>query len=222
MAVPVDNTGNFVVNVLMNKSVLVFLLTVFWCGTAISEPGARQRLDNFLTGLHTLQADFRQILRDEQGSGNQFATGIFYLSRPGRFRWDYETPSNQYILADGRSVWLVEEDLEQVTQRSQKSALKGTPAQLLAGSGELDAEFEVLELDARLGMSWLELQPKDEDAQFSRITLGFRGDSLASLEMIDKFGQITSFIFSNTRRNPQLDQDVFRFIPPPGYDILDQ
>ena len=206
----------------MNKIILVFLLTVFWCSAAWSEPGARQRLDNFLNGLHTLQADFRQILSDEQGSGNQFATGTFYLSRPGRFRWDYETPNNQYILADGRSVWLVEEDLEQVTQRSQKSALKGTPAQLLAGSGELDDEFEVLELNTRLGMSWLELQPKDEDAQFSRITLGFREDSLASLEMIDRFGQITSFSFTNTRRNPQLDQDVFRFIPPPGYDILDQ
>jgi len=210
------------VNVLMKKIVLVFLLTVFWCGTALSEPGARQRLDNFLTDLHTLQADFRQILRDEQGGGNQFATGTFYLSRPGRFRWDYETPNNQYILADGRSVWLVEEDLEQVTQRSQKSALKGTPAQLLAGSGELDEEFKVLELDNRLGMSWLELQPKDEDAQFSRITLGFREDYLASLEMIDKFGQITSFSFTNTQRNLPLDQDLFRFIPPPGYDILDQ
>ena len=206
----------------MKKIVIIFMLSVIWCGTATSEPGARQRLDNFLTGLHTLQADFRQILRDEQGSGNQFATGTFYLSRPGRFRWDYETPNNQYILADGRSVWLVEEDLEQVTQRSQKSALKGTPAQLLAGSGELDDEFNVLELDARLGMSWLELEPKDEDAQFSRITLGFREDELASLEMIDKFGQISSFIFTNTRRNPQLDQDVFKFIPPPGYDILDQ
>lgn len=206
----------------MNKIVFIFMLTAFWCSTAWSEPGARQRLDNFLTGLHTLQADFRQILRDEQSSGNQFATGTFYLSRPGRFRWDYESPNKQYILADGRSVWLVEEDLEQVTQRSQKSALKGTPAQLLAGSGELDDEFEVLELDTRLGMSWLELQPKDEDAQFSRITLGFREDYLASLEMIDKFGQITSFSFSNTQRNPQLDQDLFRFIPPPGYDILDQ
>ena len=205
----------------MNKIVFIFMLGAFCSSTLAAEPGARQRLDNFLTGLHTLQADFRQTLRDEQNSGNQFASGIFYLSRPGRFRWDYESPNQQYILADGRSVWLVEEDLEQVTQRSQKSALKGTPAQLLAGSGELDDEFNVLELDTRLGMSWLELRPKDEDAQFTRITLGFREDNLASLEMIDKFGQVTSFSFTNTRRNPQIDPDVFRFIPPPGYDILD-
>ena len=206
----------------MNKIIFTFLLTAMCCGTAMSDTSGRQRLDDFLTGLHTLQADFRQVLHDEQSIDSQFASGTFYLSRPGRFRWDYASPNKQYILADGRSVWLVEEDLEQVTQRSQKSALKGTPAQLLAGSGELDDEFKVLELGTRLGMSWLELSPKDEDAQFARITLGFREDYLASLEMIDKFGQVTRFSFTNTRRNPQLDQDLFRFIPPPGYDILDQ
>jgi outer membrane lipoprotein carrier protein len=205
----------------MKKIIFALLLTIFCCSTAMSEPSARQQLDNFLTGLHTLQADFRQTLLDEQTNGNQFASGTFYLSRPGRFRWDYDIPNKQYILADGRSIWLVEEDLDQVTQRSQKSALKGTPAQLLAGSGELDDEFKAMELGARLGMNWLELSPKDEDAQFARITLGFRENNLASMEMIDKFGQITRFSFTNTQRNLQLDQDLFRFIPPPGYDILD-
>lgn len=206
----------------MNKIIFTFLLTAIWCGTAISDTSGRQRLDNFLSGLHTLQADFRQISHDEQGGDSRFASGKFYLSRPGRFRWNYEDPNKQYILADSRSVWLVEEDLEQVTRRSQKSALKGTPAQLLAGSGDLDDEFKVQELGTRLGVSWLELMPKDEDGQFTRITLGFREDYLASLEMIDKFGQVTRFSFTNTQRNPQLDQDLFRFIPPPGYDILDQ
>ena len=206
----------------MKNIILVFLLTAL-CGSALSsEQGGRQRLDNFLDGLQTLQADFLQILYDGQTSDRQFASGTFYLSRPGRFLWDYESPNNQYILADGRSVWLVEEDLEQVTQRSQKSALKGTPAQLLAGSAKLEDEFRVLELDARLGMSWLELLPKDEDAQFTRITLGFLEDELESLEMVDKFGQITRFSFTNIRRNPQLDQELFKFNPPPGFDILDQ
>jgi len=206
----------------MNKIILSILLTLFVASTTIAEPSARQQLDNYLAGLHTLQADFRQMLHDGQTGENQFSSGTFYLSRPGRFRWDYETPSKQYILADGRSVWLVEEDLEQVIQRSQKSALRGTPAQLLAGSGKLEDEFKVQELENRLGMSWLELTPMDEDGQFAHITLGFAEQQLASLEMVDKFGQITRFSFTNTRRNPQLDQELFRFIPPPGYDILDQ
>ncbi len=206
----------------MNKINFIFLLAMFWCSSASSEFSASQRLDDFLAGLHTLQADFHQTLHDGQTDDDNFASGTFYLSRPGRFRWDYTSPGKQYILADGQSVWFVEEDLEQVTQRFQKSALKGTPAQLLAGVGKVEDEFDLQELDDRPGMSRLELIPKDEDGQFIRITLGFRENELTSLEMIDKFGQITRFSFTNTRRNPQLDQDLFRFIPPPGYDILDQ
>lgn len=206
----------------MNKIILSILLSLFGVGTTMAESSARQQLDDYLTGLHTLQADFRQTLHDGQTGDSQFSSGTFYLSRPGRFRWDYEAPDKQYILADGRSVWLVEEDLEQVIQRSQKSALKGTPAQLLAGSGKLDDDFGVLELEERLGMSWLELTPLDEDSQFVHITLGFADQELASLEMVDRFGQVTRFSFSNTKRNPQLDQELFQFLPPPGYDILDQ
>ncbi len=206
----------------MRKIIIPILLTLIYTSSANAELSGRQALDNFLTGLHTLQADFQQTIIDSQAGGYQYSSGTFYLSRPGRFRWNYKTPNKQYILADGRSVWLVEEDLEQVTQRSQKSVMKGTPAQLLAGSAALDDEFIVQKRNKQLGMDWLELVPKDEDGQFSVITLGFLENQLTSLEMIDKFGMNTRFAFSNIQRNPQLDQDTFTFIPPEGYDILDQ
>jgi outer membrane lipoprotein carrier protein len=40
------------------------------------------------------------------------------------------------------------------------------------------------------------------------------------MELIDQFGQVTLFIFSDVVRNPMLDDELFIFIPPPLIDIL--
>lgn len=184
--------------------------------------GVRQQLEDFLTDLQTLKADFSQELIDTETDQVSHARGVFYLSRPERFRWVYEGEYPRYIIADGKTIWLIEEDIQQVSQRSQQSALDGTPASLFASTLDLDKEFEIKDLGQRMGMGWLKLIPKKEDGQFEQILLAFEGDRLARMEMADRFGQVTRFDFFNLQRNPPLDDSLFKFVPPPGYDILDQ
>ncbi|HDK38291.1 MAG TPA: hypothetical protein ENG92_04670 [Thiolapillus brandeum] len=64
--------------------------------------------------------------------------------------------------------------------------------------------------------------PKKEDSQFEQILLAFEGDQLKRMEMADRFGQVTRFDFFDLKRNPPLEDNLFTFVPPPGYDILDQ
>ena len=190
--------------------------------SSISTAGVRQQLDNFLDGLNTLKADFSQELIDTETDQVSHSRGVFYLSRPERFRWVYRGEYPRYIIADGKTIWLVEEDIQQVSQRSQKAALKGTPASLFASALDLDRDFDIKDLGQRMGLGWLKLIPKKEDSQFEQILLAFEGDKLARMEMADRFGQVTRFDFFNLQRNPPLDDSLFRFVPPPGYDILDQ
>ena len=88
----------------------------------------RQALDDFLDGLTTLQAKFEQSALDSENATTGLMHGLFLLQRPGKFRWDYVAPRKQVILADGRDVWIIEEELKQVTQHYQRWALAGTPA----------------------------------------------------------------------------------------------
>ena len=187
-----------------------------------ADDGGRAHLDRFLQGLKTLQAEFAQEVIDNETNQVSHSHGVFYLSRPDRFRWVYEGEYPHYIIADGKTIWLVEEDLEQVSQKSQKSALKGTPAGLLAKDLDIDREFQVDELGERMGLSWLRLRPRDENSQFEQILLAFEGDRLSRMEMADRFGQVTRFDFFKLQRNPKLQDQLFKFVPPPGYDILDQ
>jgi outer membrane lipoprotein carrier protein len=181
--------------------------------------GAIERLDAFLEGLNSLEARFVQTVETEQGVSGP-AVGTFYLQRPGRFRWDYDGEDAQLIVADGKRVWLLDRELEQVSHQAQESALRGTPAQLLAEKGAVEEYFTVADGGESDGQSWIELMPKDEESQFALVRIGLDGETISRLEMADRFGQSTRFAFANVRRNPPLDDGLFEFKPPAGWDVF--
>src|SRR5512145_1613931 len=75
------------------------------------------RVEAFLASVRTLSANFSQTVRGRDGDVQDRASGTLSLSRPDRFRWDYQKPYVQTIVADGQKLWLYDSDLEQVTVR---------------------------------------------------------------------------------------------------------
>ena len=194
-------------------------MLLVWSVSAAAD--GKARLEAFLDGLHTLEAGFEQSVLDTENDRTGQYHGVFMLSRPGKFRWNYVSPYTQSILADGKDVWIFDDDLKQITQQTQGSALKGTPALLLAEDVDLDTEFEVVDIGERQGLAWLELLPRDqENSQFVRILLAFDGNQLQRMEMVDKFGQISRFRFFDVVRNPKLDPKLFKFERPQGFDLF--
>ncbi len=178
------------------------------------------KISNFFVGLKTLSADFSQTVTTQSDQPPAFSAGTFYLDRPGRFRWAYTRPQGMFVVADGDRVWLYDPDLEQVSHQSQDDALRGTPALLLSDEDPVETHFEVIDLGERNGMTWLELIPRGKSSEVVKVMLAFKGEELDRLEMVDNFGQVTRFLFSNIERNPQLAEELFRFDPPPEIDII--
>ena len=205
----------------MRKLHIPALGLLLWSTLASGADGP-QRLNRFLDGLNTLQAEFQQTVISAGHDQAIASKGTLYLKRPGRFRWVYDEPEGQFVIADGDRVWLYDAELKQVSHQSQEDALRGTPALLLSGSGPVESHFEVVGLGSRIGLEWVELLPRGEKSEITKVLVAFRGDQLDRLEMSDSFGQITRFHFSDTRRNPDLDPALFRFRPPPGIDMLER
>jgi len=180
------------------------------------------KLTEFFTGLKTLSADFKQTVVTTGDNPPAISSGIFYLNRPGRFRWTYTQPEGLFVVADGDRVWLYDPDLEQVSHQSQEDALRGTPALLLSDTAPVDNHFEVVDLGMRNGMDWLELIPLAENSEVIKVLVAFDGTRLDRMQMVDNFGQVTHFLFSNVQRNPDLAPELFQFDPPPEVDILSQ
>jgi outer membrane lipoprotein carrier protein len=190
-------------------------------GVVLAAPGpGRLALDEFLEDLSTLQAKFEQSVLDTENATAGQMHGLFLLDRPGRFRWDYVVPRKQVILADGRDVWIIEEDLKQVTRHYQKWALKGTPAAFLAMDAAVEDDFEIVEIGERQGMQWLELIPRDPESDFNRILLAFADKQLLRLELNDKFGQISRFSFYEMHRNLPIDPQLFVYEGQDDWDVL--
>ena len=203
------------------RTAAALLLSSIVCSAAWAGPGS-EHLHGFLAELRTLQADFRQVLMNDSGQVEEESSGQLYLSRPGRFRWDYRAPHAQLIVADGQQVWLYDKELSQVTVREQADALADTPAALLASTTPVEDSFNVTELGERSdGSVWLSLTPKSTASNFDAIMVGFgRSGQLRAMELKDSFGQTTRLEFSSIERNRTLDPALFRFTPPSGADVI--
>lgn len=204
------------------RIVAAVLLTVC-TGVALgaSDPAAgRQKVEGFLQGLQSLQAQFKQTLTDRNGLTVEEASGTLAIRRPDRFRWDYRAPNEQVIVADGARIWLYDADLEQVTVRKLDDTLSATPAMLLSGQGNLQDNFTVKQSSQEGPVFWVRMEPKRDDTDFKWVRLGFDGATLKFMQLADKLGQTTTLEFAQLERNPALDPSRFTFTVPPGADVI--
>lgn len=208
-------------------------------GLLCLSPGARaavdasavNALDRYLSGLNSLNAEFRQTVTNADGSQTESGTGRLTVQRPGKFRWEY-TPAEgadgapsevrgQLLVADGRNVWFYDRELAQVTVKPVVSALSSTPIALLSGSAaQLHDSFDITPSGHHDGLDWVEVRPRSAEADFSRAQLGFSGDSLIRMIVNDRLGQTMQLDFSRSERNPRVDPALLRFQPPPGVDVI--
>jgi outer membrane lipoprotein carrier protein len=178
-------------------------------------------LRGFVRDVKSGRAAFTQVVTSPDGAKKKTSTGSFEFARPDRFRFAYAKPFEQLIVADGQKVWIWDPDLRQASSRKMAAALGATPAALLAG-GSLDAEFELAPLPAKDGLDWAQATPKQKDGMFQSMRVGFRGKDLAAVEIVDSFGQRSLLSFTQWAPNAAIAPEQFRFVPPPGADVVEQ
>ncbi|MDR6214536.1 outer membrane lipoprotein chaperone LolA [Paracidovorax wautersii] len=186
-------------------------------------------LESFMKGAQSGRADFTQTVtsppKDGETARTKTSTGSFEFQRPGRFKFVYKKPFEQTIVADGKTLWLYDVDLNQVTQRAQDKALGSTPAALLASAPDLQAlraDFTLESAPEQDGLQWVLATPKAKEGQLKSVRVGFQGDNLAALDILDSFGQRSQLRFANMQVNPALPTSTFQFKPPAQADVVRQ
>lgn len=191
-------------------------------------------LESFLKQTKSGRADFTQVVTPPPKAGQsqvrtKTSTGTFSFMRPSRFRFEYQKPFPQAIVADGQTLWLYDPDLEQVTARKQAQALGSTPAALVAIATDLASLQKDFTLEAQpdeQGLQWVLATPKNHDNTVQSVRMGLRGEaaghvSLAKLEILDAMGQRSVLSFENFSANPaQLGVGTFQFVPPKGMSVI--
>lgn len=192
------------------------------CFAPLSAGDGLKQLERFFHQVNTLEADFHQVVLDENLLELSEAAGHLWISRPRRFRWDYDQATGQSIIADGRDLWIHDKELEQVVVRDFFESLGETPAMLLSGEGQLDGDYTVRALGRQGVLDWVSLITRAGKGNFSEIQLGFEGNTLRLIQLLDRMERVTRLTLSHVIENQPIDDSVFRFTPPAGVDIIDE
>lgn len=214
--------------------VCLTLLGMAAWGGALSTPAHADGLDSlaqFMRQAKTGRANFTQVvtapLKAGQTARSKTSTGVFEFDRPGRFRFNYQKPFAQMLVADGQTLWMYDVDLNQVTARKQAQALGSTPAAILTSANDLKAlqvDFVFQAEPDKDGLQWMRATPKAKEGQIQSVLAAFRetdqGPELAVLEVQDGYGQRSVLTFTAYEMNPTLAPHHFQFKPPAGADVL--
>ena len=181
---------------------------------------ASNALLDFSESLKSFRANFTQTVYDSDSVVLQESTGIVELARPGRFKWTYDAPISQVIVADGLTLWVYDEEIKQVTKQPQATTLGSAPIGLLSGQRDIESEFVIEELGQKDDLEWFQLQPLVSDTDFNEIFLALNNGGLHAMELRDNFGQATQIVFSDFEKNVFLDSEQFSFVVPQGVDVV--
>jgi outer membrane lipoprotein carrier protein len=197
-------------------------------------------LDSYLDDMKTLRATFVQTLADAHGKEIDRSSGTLIVSRPGKFRWEIHpqgaasaaagaaagdtggagASAGQLMVADGRNLWFLDRDLQQVTVKPADAALSATPAMLLSGTVDVRKNFTISPAPKREGLDWVLVEPHGSEADFRRALMGFQGKELKRMILEDKLGQTATVMFDHVERNGHVAPEEVSFTPPPGVDVI--
>jgi len=182
-------------------------------------------LDSYLDDMKTLRATFLQTLADAHGKEIDRSTGTLIVSRPGKFSWDIHpqgtgAQSGQLMVADGRNLWFLDRDLQQVTVKPADAALSATPAMLLSGTVDVRKNFTITPAPKRDGLDWVLVEPHGSEADFRHALMGFDGKDLKRMILEDKLGQTATVMFDHVERNGKVAPEEVSFTPPAGVDVI--
>jgi outer membrane lipoprotein carrier protein len=194
----------------------------------------------------TLKAAFFEVYRDGNG-GEQAESGTVYFSRPGRMRWEYESPEQKLFLVDATNVWFyVPADHTASRAKLSQSSDWRTPLALLAGKidlAHLCREVQAVEAPGRTSgasagasSGTVEPHPAPGDALLRCIPKGSSpSDTLRDVlfelnpksflvrALIRESGNVsTEFRFGNWQEDIEIPEIKFHFEPPPGIAIVDE
>lgn len=206
----------------------VFLSVV--CATTIAQALFAQvpidLLEAHLSSFSAWSGTFDQTVMDESGQTLQQVSGVLDIQKPMQFYWQTQDPFPQLVISNGNTLWVYDQDLEQVVVREMNAAIAPLPAAIL--SGETSVLKDLFQVDAfseeKQGVQLFTLSPKGkhDTGEFEALNIEFKAGQLQRLQLQDALGQTTVIEMASQVSDPKLESSRFEFTPPVGADVIDE
>ena len=195
-------------------------------GPATDVHAVAQAVDNHYNHLRTLQTEFTEIYR---GTGTERTeSGTLWLKKPGKMRWEYRSPTEKLFLSDGQDAWFYVPGDHQVRKTPMRKLddLR-SPLGLLLGKTRLEKELQQLSLAPDIapltpGDVVLRGVPRAMADRVSQVIVEVTPENRISRILIEGVDEsVTEYRFNNQKENLEIGDQGFRFVPPPGVEVVE-
>ena len=188
---------------------------------------ALQSVEATYQKIRDLKAPFRQSAFNRAVGQTVEATGTLYLKKPGKLRWEYQTPTPQVIVSDARRLWVYTPELKQVNVTDAPEALAGPAGSFLQGLGQVREFFQARFLNPAQptdadGNVVLDLTPKEPRPLLARliVTVDPKTWLVRTAVVHDELGNTVTVRFGTVTVNAGLADTLFTFVPPAGVTVV--
>lgn len=186
--------------------------------------GLTGRIQADYRAMKSFKGRFDQVDQNSDGQPVKAKGEIYYL-KPGKMRWVYAPPNDQVLVTDGKTVWLHDPILDNVTVQALGNLTRGTPLAFLLGAGNLNSDFICRAQTKKPpadGLEYVELVPRKAIPALKFIQLGAKPGSarIAAIRMIDTQGNVRSIRFTGLVVNVALDPSLFTFKITPEMEVI--
>ncbi len=183
------------------------------------------KVDKHYNNLKSMRAGFTETYN---GAGtSRTESGTLWLKQPGKMRWEYAEPRKKLFVSDGKMAWFYVPG-EQQARKAPVSKIDDirSPLRFLLGKTKLLKEFHELGFAPNIkpmvaGDLVMRGAPKGMEDRISLVVLEVNPDGRIDRIMLEEIdGSMTEFRFTNEVENLQLADNLFKFEPPAGVEIV--
>jgi outer membrane lipoprotein-sorting protein len=161
-------------------------------------------ISEYLNSFKTMQGEFTQV----SPKGN-LSRGVFYISKPGKMRFEYAPPNPFLIVSDG--TWLTVKNVKK--EKGDQFPLSQTPLRLvLSNKVDILNDTKILDFQSQDGIPSVTLEDKKNTLGSGQLTLVYdkTRNALQQWVVIDGKGRRTTVTLENAVAGVEPDPKLFK------------
>jgi outer membrane lipoprotein carrier protein len=173
-----------------------------------------RKVQGFYESTRDLRARFVQTYAYAALGRRQVSKGTLEVKKPGKMRWDYESPAVKTIVVNGSRLvqWEPEANQAYVDEKFDATAMSAAVT-FLIGKGSLEKEFRLSTGEG----GTLVLRPLKPDPRVDTVTLTAGPDGeVTRTRVVDGQGTVNDISFEEIKRNTGIPDARFELVLPEG------
>lgn len=184
------------------------------------------KVQNFYDKTTSFSSDFTQEFFVKSHNVKKQSKGHVIFAKPGKMFWEYSVPQDNRVVSDGAVLKVYEAANKQMFEQNVDKSQYPAALSFLVGGGKLSDTF-TFELYEGAAMNFAGGQvlvgtPKTPSPAYQKVLFYIDGPTsqVRRVLIVDGQGNRNRFDFDNPKVNETIPEGRFKFVPPPGTQVI--